>query len=745
MPLTMPFRFSPFLLCVCALACVSPLSQAQGTHLWNESSSSDWEKGIPRSISIGSDGTLSAGLDVQTLAQFNAADIWAVASDAHGNAYIATGSPAQVIRVAPDGKQTVLFTTKDLSVQSLAVGPDGALYAATLPSAKVFRIGLEGNAGKPLDEASAPVVFNAAETDARPKYIWAMQFDARGRLYLGSGAPGIIYRVDAGALRSGNGAKPEVFFASDEPHIRSLLFAPNGDLLAGSDGSGLVYRIDAAGKGFVLFEAGKREITSLALGAAGQLYVAAVGEKGRSNTITPLPVGVGGVPTATVTVTVVQPGSTQAVSNNAAIPDGSEVYLLPASASEAPRRLWAAHEDVVYSLRATPAGLLAATGNRGRVYRVHEDGTYEDVAHIDSGQVIGFAEAPGGSLYLPGANTGKLLRMSLGPAAGGTLLSEVFDATEPSLWGRAEVTAGSAPGSYSLEARTGNINNPARGWSDWKPVLPETATLGQPSARFAQWRLTLKPGARVNQVGLNYLPANAAPEVDEILVAPGTRVNAAANQPSYPQQTTLTFASKGGNVVNSEANTAAAPLSATRETSSITVRWAAHDDNGDDLRFALYYRSPEEAGWRLLKGDLTDRFYSFDAALLPDGPYRMRVVATDGASHPPGAALTGERVSDVFTVDTASPQVASLEAKRSGAGLHVTAAVADAKTPIARAEYSLDAGPWQYVEPVGRVSDSLREQYDFDVALPVNAGPHILTLRAFDRYDNEGSAKVSAP
>jgi len=663
--------------------------------------------------------------------------------------FVATGSPAQVVRIAPDGKQTVLFTTKDLSVQSLAVGPDGALYAATLPSAKIFRIDLhEGpNAAKPLDETTAPVVFNAADTDAKPKYIWAMQFDAGGRLYLASGAPGAIYRLDAAAIRGGTTTKPETFFTSDEPHIRSLLFAPNGDLFAGSDGSGLVYRIDKAGKGFVIFEAQKREITSLALGSKGQLYVAAVGEKGRINGVAPLPAGgAAAVPTATVTVTVVQPGSTQAVSNNATISDGSDVYLLPANASEAPRRLWAAHEDVVYSLRATSAGLLAATGNRGRVYRLHDDGAYEDVAHADAGQVIGFAQAPGDSLYLPTANTGKLLRMSLAPAESGTLLSETFDATEPSLWGRAEITAGSPPDSYTLEAHTGNIDNPARGWSDWKPVHPEDPTLGQPTARFAQWRLTLKPGARVNQVGLNYLPANAAPEVDEVLIAPGTRVNAAANQPSYPQQTTLTFASQGG-VVNIDANSAAAPLSAFRDKGSVTARWAAHDDNGDELRFALYYRSPDETGWHLLKDNLTERYYSFDAALLPDGPYRMRVVVTDAASHPPGAALTGERVSDVFLVDTATPQVSALTAQRAGTNLHVTATVTDAKTPIERAEYSLDAGPWQYIEPVGRVSDSLREEYNFEIPLPAtaSAGPHILTMRAYDRYDNQGTSKVSVP
>ncbi len=77
----------------------------------------------------------------------------------------------------------------------------------------------------------------------------------------------------------------------------------------------------------------------------------------------------------------------------------------------------------------------------------------------------------------------------------------------------------------------------------------------------------------------------------------------------------------------------------------------------------------------------------------------------------------------------------------------MTATATGSRTPIAHAEYSLDAGPWQYVEPVGRLSDAVREQYDFRVPLPAGAATtgHVLTLRAFDRYDNEGSAKVSIP
>ena len=55
-------------------------------------------------------------------------------------AYLGTASPATVLRVGKDGKPFTLFETKDLSVQVVRLGPDGALYAATLPSGKVYRL-----------------------------------------------------------------------------------------------------------------------------------------------------------------------------------------------------------------------------------------------------------------------------------------------------------------------------------------------------------------------------------------------------------------------------------------------------------------------------------------------------------------------------------------------------------------------------------------------------------------------------
>jgi sugar lactone lactonase YvrE len=389
---------------------------AQGTRLWVQSRYEEFEKGQPETTAISSRGYLEAGPALHSVLLTPSTYIWAVASDKEGNAYVATGSPATVLKVTPAGASTKLFSTKELTVQAVRVGPDGSVYAATVPGGKVYRI-KPGQSG--LDESTAPVIFDSATaarngTAAKPgdqaRYIWDLAFDAQGALYVATGGPAAIYRVDV----STDNPHAEVFFESDEQHIRCLLFEPNGNLIAGSDGGGLVYRIGKDRKGLVIYDAPKREVTALAESADGRLYVAAVGEKTKS-TLPPLPVQ--GVAVATATITIVTPGSVQASSSNGLIPDGSEVDEL--SPQGAPRKLWATRDDVVYALRATPQGLLAATGNRGRIYRIHEDGSYLDLARASTGQATAFANAPDG-LYVATSNTGRLYKLDNQPVAQAT-------------------------------------------------------------------------------------------------------------------------------------------------------------------------------------------------------------------------------------------------------------------------------------------------------------------------------------
>jgi hypothetical protein len=265
-----------------------------------------------------------------------------------------------------------------------------------------------------------------------------------------------------------------------------------------------------------------------------------------------------------------------------------------------------------------------------------------------------------------------------------------------------------------------------------------------PDGRYAQWRATIHPGAALSGVGLNYLPRNVAPVIDDLVVATGARV-AASSTPAPSQTVQIAFPSaNSAPTVNLGGESGTAPLSAQKDKTSVTVRWSARDDNGDELIFSVWYRGEDEQTWRLLKDKVADRFYSFDSALLPDGHYLAKVTASDAPSHIAPDTLTAERASAAFTLDTTPPVPGPLTATVQSGKIHATFAATDATSPIAHAEFSVDGGPWQYLEPVGKLSDSLTERYDFVADAPTaGASPeHTLAVRVFDRFENAVTAKT---
>ena len=154
--------------------------------------------------------------------------------------------------------------------------------------------------------------------------------------------PGAIYRVDPAKPS----ATPEDFFKSDEAHIRSLAWDSKGNLIAGSDGSGLVYRISPDGRATCSSMLPAAKSPRVAVAANGTIYAANVGDKSH-NPLPPLPVqGMG-----TVTITIVQPGSLQAANSSTSLPEGRD---LCAQRNQAPRKLWAGKDDIVYALARAP-------------------------------------------------------------------------------------------------------------------------------------------------------------------------------------------------------------------------------------------------------------------------------------------------------------------------------------------------------------------------------------------------------
>src|SRR6266478_5554938 len=728
---------------------LSLFALAEGTRTWEQSKFEELTKGTAKGIALRSEGGLELAPAFKALATTPSTYIWSIASDSAGNIYAAAGSPARVYRITPDGESMAIFEPQELQVQALVVDKNGIIYAATAPDGKVYRLDpgrlqpAKGAAARPGATASwsATPYF-----DPGSKYIWDIVLDNSGALYVATGDHGEIYKVNANGQHS-------LFFKSDEVHIRVLALDPKGNLIAGSDGSGLVYRIAPNGEAFVLYSAPKKEITALAIDGAGNIFAAAAGEKRPGSTnpgigitlstpaqTSPAPGGTLNAPAPSTTPTSPFPAPGLGATG------GSEIYRI--APDGAPSRLWSSHEDLVYALAFDRNGrLIAGTGNRGHIFAINGVDDFTDLIKASATQVTAFAAAPGGGLYASGSNLGKIFVLGPGPESEGTYESDVFDAHVFSLWGRASVrSAGNS--SVELYARSGNVDNPDRNWSSWARInfaVAAGSELKIPPARFVQWKSVLhagNPAPHVDSVLLNYLPKNVAPEIDDITVQPGYHYqpisHVSGSEPPGQGQGQPRFDP---------------PPPAVRDRDSIGIRWSAHDDNDDQLVYTVYYRGDGESRWLLLKNNLSDRYYSFDASLLPDGGYTVKVIASDAPSHSPGEALYAERVSTRFEVDTTAPVIDNLTAALDGKQIQVRFHASDSFSPIKRAEYSLDGGDWQFVEPVGHLSDSKTEDYDFRLAVPLpeaaparmaegTANDHVIVVRAYDRFDNLATAKT---
>jgi hypothetical protein len=737
--------------------------RAEHTRRWRQSTYEEFLKGTAHGVAVRSDGRLELAPKFTLLSDADASYLWSLRLDAKGTLYASGGAPAKVFRFDASGKPTTVFESGDLTAQAIAFDSKGTLYVGTSPDGKVYRVSATGE---------KTVFF-----DPKTKYIWDLAFGADGTLYVATGDKGQVFAVAPDG-------KGEVFYASDEAHIRVLALDPRANLIAGTEPSGRILRISRAdaksgaathsAQGFVLYETSKHEVTALAVAADGAIFAAAIGEKQRN--IGALPNTVITTPQGTTTITTGQ--NISAMQSGAQVPFVAFPPLVSSSifriaADGAPEELWSSREEVVYSLGLGADGrLLAGTGNNGALLAIDGRGVYAQLVKTGSAQITGIARNSAGKIFLCTANPGKVF--SVGPEyeAEGRFESLSFDAKLFSQWGEMEwwspppakpTKVESASGEPRLEffVRSGNTEDPGKEWSRWfGPYTKTRSKVEAPSARFAQWKAVIhdgRPGDGIDWVSLAYLPHNVAPVIDSIVLQdPGVRAQSqmmiSAAQPAVVNLKLPQAPSSSGITITQSTTPMKfeQPPQGSMQKGYQSMLWSAHDENEDDLRFSVYFRGESEAEWKLLKDNLDQKFYSWDTSGMPDGAYYLKIVATDAPANPPELALKTERESERFEVDNTPPVVEQPEAKVSSAKndraglttISVHFSARDASSGIERAQYSVDGGDWTLLAPTGGISDALTETYEFQV-MGVAAGEHTIAVRAYDRFENMGSAKTT--
>ncbi len=742
------------------------------THRWRQSTHEEFLKGRANGIAVRSDGRLETAPRFLLLADADTSYLLAMRLDAQGAVYAAGGSPAKVFRLdSGSNKPVKVFESSELSAQALALDGKGGFFVGTSPDGKVYHVTAQGQ---------KTIFF-----DPGAKYIWDLALGADGTLYVATGDKGLLFAVSPEG-------KSERFYSSDEAHIRVLAFDGRGNLLAGTEPNGRILRFSLAPvkpgqehSTFVLLETSKHEVTALAAAGDGSVYAAAIGEKQRPGIIAApgtaqafiFSAGPTGVAAGGVAPAVPAPGGAQLspqarpLFSAALAPLASAIYRI--APDGAPEELWSSREEAVYSLGLDAAGrVLAGTGNNGALLAIDGRRISAQLAKSGSAQVTGIARGADGKVFLCTANPGKIF--SAGPEleAEGSYESRSFDAQIFSRWGRlewwssispADSSGKSAGARLSFFVRSGNTEDPGREWSPWTgPYTRPGETVQAPAARFVQWKAVLRnarAGEEIDWVSLAYLPRNAAPELDGIVVQePGVRVQGPFGSGGGAGQAMVTLklpTQKGAAGVFGAAGMPGLQAGITPQKMDAapqgmaqkgyrSVLWAAHDDNEDDLRYAVYYRGEAEHDWKLLKDGIEQKFYSWDATAFPDGAYYLKITATDAPSNPPAAALTAERESERFEVDNTPPVVEGLRAAQStkkGGGVEAQCVARDAASGVARAQYSLDGGEWTLLAPIGELSDAAEERYEWSL-FGMAPGEHTLAVRAYDRQENVGSTKI---
>jgi hypothetical protein len=712
-------------------------ASAGGPVVWEITERAELLRGEARGVSVTDAGALTLAPQVAPVFDTTQSFVWSSATDAAGNVYLGTGHDGRIFRVGATGGGALFYDAAELDVTALAVGRDGSVYAGTSPDGRVYRIGADGR----------------AETffDPPDRYIWSLAVMPDGALAVGTGDNGKIYRVRAGGASPGS----SVLIDTDETHIISLAVDRAGQLIAGTDPGGLVLRVSPEGRAFALFDAPLREIHALTVAADNSIYVLALGDAASTRASL-----VSGAPPAGATVTSVtispdssnQSGSSQPARNRNDLTGARSAVFRLRSPDGASDTVWSSTSVTAFAIAPLPdsSGALIGTSDRGRIYRVTNDGRDTLLVQTSEGQISSFIprEGSGGDIFITTSNAGKLFRLTQTTNETGTYESPVRDARFVAAWGRIRWRGA---GAVELQTRTGNTEQPDATWSQWSAPYTEAtgAAITSPRARFIQWRATLRravpvtsattAAARVENVQITYLPRNVAPEVLSITTFPvGVGL-----QPQVQSQIDPNIeASNLDPAIFGAGSNMQAPPRRIYQRGALSLQWQAEDPNGDSMQFSIFYRPLNEQTFRLLQENVRENFYTVDGAALGDGRYVFKIVASDAPENPPEISLTGERVTEPVDVDATPPVVRVAREDTQPAGrARIRFTVEDATGFVRRADVSIDGETWRAIFPEDGIADSPRETYVIDVPLPDAARERTITLRAFDTSGNVGSAR----
>src|SRR6187431_1338515 len=584
-----------------ALLLAAAQASAVGTRRFSLSKSADFKGGDLKGVAVDAAGHVRAGFNLGSVPVSQGSAIWTALPLRDGSVLLGTGNEGKLLKLS-GGALSVLAETKALVITSFAEAWGGAVVMGTLPDGEVMK----WDHGKLTDL----VTLKGTE------HVWQVAYDEKKKaLFAATGPEGKLYRI----TETGDA---QVYFDAPEQQLMSVAVAADGTVYAGASDKAKLYKITAPGKASVLYDFDRTEVRAIAVNKKGEVFAIANEIKsgnpapGRAN----------------------RSDGTPAAPTNAAPKTKGKGTLYKFSADGAPDQLLDDSEEHYTSLALSDDGRpYVGTGVEGRVYTVDASHNSALVADVDERQVNALVLSGKDQMVIASdPAVAHPVKGIGGPDAVWT--SKVLDAGLRARFGKLDWEAS---GPIQISTRTGNTKEPDDTWSAWSAGFDKPALIDSPAARYLQvrGRFAADPNAVLSEVDISFVTDN--------LRAVITSVEAKDSDSSESDE----LRSSGGPVTH-------------KPETTIALSWKVDNPDKDDLRYRLQFRQLGSNTWfELLKPQekLTKDSYSWDTADLPEGRYRLRLVASDELSNPPDRVTRDTMESSVILVDNTSPVVDGLK------------------------------------------------------------------------------------
>jgi len=247
---------------VTAILLSSLTARAVTTSHWIQTNEADFQSGTLHDVVVTNLGDVKLSRAVKTIQEQdpNVTTVNALAQGPDGTIYAGTGPKGILLAVKADKVSTVATIDGAVNILSILVDAKGSILLGTGgDKGRVLRIDKIGD--KPAE------IFS----DGDVQYVWALTETPDGEIYVATGPNGKVFEIKPDGTH-------DLLYKSGEDNITSMISDGKDLLYLGTDPNGMVIRLNRKTKEpFIVYNANESEITALAMDDAGNLY-AATGE-----------------------------------------------------------------------------------------------------------------------------------------------------------------------------------------------------------------------------------------------------------------------------------------------------------------------------------------------------------------------------------------------------------------------------------------------------------------------------------